>query len=273
MWNPKNFKGHVNPHEVMQAISTASYKMFKIGEQKDPALFLSWLLNSLHSYISTKKKDNIISDLFRGSLLTRTENLMSKEAAMKKELSISDGKDTPKPFWMLSLDLPNVPLYKEGSGELITIPQTSLETLFNKFDGKTPTDDTRAGTRTTYKIVKLPKYLILAIKRFVKNDFFVEKNNTLVSFTLKDIDLSHCKTELKIIYVVDVDHKEKGKSYKYSLIAQIVHDGKPVSGTYKTHVLQKVTGQWIEIQDLNVLPIMQQMVSLSEAYMLVLEMQ
>jgi U4/U6.U5 tri-snRNP-associated protein 2 len=36
IWNPKNFKGHVSPHELLQAISIASEKRFKIGEQKDP---------------------------------------------------------------------------------------------------------------------------------------------------------------------------------------------------------------------------------------------
>ena len=67
--------------------------------------------------------------------------------------------------------------------------------------------------------------------------------------------------------------KEKGKSYKYSLIAQVVHEGKPNSGTYKVQIIQKETGQWVEIQDLNVLPIMHEMVTLSESYILVLEMQ
>ena len=32
IWNIKNFKGHVSPHELLQAISEASDKRFKIGE-------------------------------------------------------------------------------------------------------------------------------------------------------------------------------------------------------------------------------------------------
>jgi U4/U6.U5 tri-snRNP-associated protein 2 len=32
MWNPKNFKGHASPHELLLAISNASAKRFKIGE-------------------------------------------------------------------------------------------------------------------------------------------------------------------------------------------------------------------------------------------------
>ena len=32
MWNPKNFKGHVSPHELLQAITEATgNKRFKVG--------------------------------------------------------------------------------------------------------------------------------------------------------------------------------------------------------------------------------------------------
>ena len=30
IWNPKNFKGHVSPHELLQAFSLRSDKRFKI---------------------------------------------------------------------------------------------------------------------------------------------------------------------------------------------------------------------------------------------------
>jgi U4/U6.U5 tri-snRNP-associated protein 2 len=41
-------------------------------------------------------------------------------------------------------------------------------------------------------LIKLPKYLILHVKRFTKNNFFVEKNPTLVNFPLKNLDLKDC---------------------------------------------------------------------------------
>lgn len=171
---------------------------------------------------------------------------------------------------MLPIDLPNVPLYKDETGALVTIPQVALDTVMGKYSGKTFTDDTRTGTHSAFRILKLPPYLVLVFKRFVKNEFFVEKNNTLVTFQLNDIDLSSCKVGVK---AVDVVSKEAGKSYKYSVIAQVVHDGKPDSGTYKAQVLQKVSGNWFEIQDLSVIPIESQTVTLSESYMLLLEMQ
>jgi U4/U6.U5 tri-snRNP-associated protein 2 len=93
---------------------------------------------------------------------------------------------------MLPLDLPDLPLYKGETGVLVTIPQVAFDLIMKKYDGKKFSDDSRAGTRSVYKILRLPQYLILTFKRFVKNEFFVEKNNTLVQFSLKDIALSSC---------------------------------------------------------------------------------
>ena len=93
VWNPRNFKGHVNPHEVMQAITGASRKMFKIGTQKDPTMLISWLFNNLNAYISTKKKSSIITDLFRGHIEVSSEPLTAKDIKTVKP------SQTNKPFW------------------------------------------------------------------------------------------------------------------------------------------------------------------------------
>ncbi|NXG78649.1 SNUT2 protein, partial [Baryphthengus martii] len=50
LWNPRNFKAHVSPHEMLQAVSSA-------GSLGDGVDFLSWFLNALHSALGgTKKK-------------------------------------------------------------------------------------------------------------------------------------------------------------------------------------------------------------------------
>ena len=41
---------------------------------------------------------------------------------------------------------------------------------------------------------KLPRYLVLAVKRFSKNNFFIEKNPTIVTFPVKNLDLRECET-------------------------------------------------------------------------------
>ncbi len=57
-----------------------------------------------------------------------------------------------------------------------------------KFDSKQVSDDIRAGRRT-FKITRLPNFLALQFKRFTKNNFFIEKNPTLVTFPVKNLDL------------------------------------------------------------------------------------
>lgn len=71
MWNPKNFKGHVSPHELLQAISFTSEKRFKIGEQKDPIQLLTWFLNTYNDHLVESKqtgKKNIIEKTFQGAI-------------------------------------------------------------------------------------------------------------------------------------------------------------------------------------------------------------
>lgn len=58
MWNPKNFKSQVSPHEFLQEVSSASNKRFKITEEGDPLEFLSWLLNALHRDLGGTRKAN-----------------------------------------------------------------------------------------------------------------------------------------------------------------------------------------------------------------------
>jgi U4/U6.U5 tri-snRNP-associated protein 2 len=71
-------------------------------------------------------------------------------------------------------------------------------------------------------------------------------------------------------------------SYKYDLIANIIHDspadvgreGKydPLQeGSYKCHVQNRSTKQWYEIQDLHVQEIMPQQIGISESYVLIFE--
>ncbi|KAG5281229.1 hypothetical protein AALO_G00068850 [Alosa alosa] len=57
LWNPRNFKAHVSPHEMLQAVVLCSKKNFQITKQGDSVDFLSWFLNALHGALGgTKKK-------------------------------------------------------------------------------------------------------------------------------------------------------------------------------------------------------------------------
>ncbi len=73
MWNSRSFKGHVSPHELLQAISTVSNKQFRIGTQADPLQFLSWFLNTLHRDLGGSPKpgagpETVIHRAFQGAV-------------------------------------------------------------------------------------------------------------------------------------------------------------------------------------------------------------
>ncbi len=64
IWSPHNFKGHVSPHEFMQAITLASSNRFKIVKQSDPINFLSWFFNSINDYLAKKNKNKNSKKIF-----------------------------------------------------------------------------------------------------------------------------------------------------------------------------------------------------------------
>ena len=115
------------------------------------------------------------------------------------------------PFYMLGLDLPAPPLFQDVMEKNI-IPQVSLSAVLSKFDGVTEQDVLRAG-RKTYALDALPPYLVLHFKRFTRNNFFVEKNPTIVTFPVRNLELR------------DALPLPPGLASKYDLVANICHDG------------------------------------------------
>jgi U4/U6.U5 tri-snRNP-associated protein 2 len=78
-----------------------------------------------------------------------------------------------------------------------TLPQkqVSIFTALAKFDGATLTDIVKGGqlSRRRYNLKRLPPYLILHLARFTRNNFFVEKNPTIVNFPVKNLELRDCE--------------------------------------------------------------------------------
>lgn len=73
--------------------------------------------------------------------------------------------------------------------------------------------------------------------------------------------------------ILTEENRAQHKHTRYNLIANVVHDGEPNKGTYRVHILQKSTGQWFEMQDLHVTNILPQMITLTEAYIQIYELQ
>lgn len=270
LWNPRNFKAHVSPHEMLQAISLCSKKQFQITEQADPIDFISWFLNSLHKQLKSKQNpdDSIIYRSFRGEMRIFTRKLPpSNLDDIQRRLLMATAEyqetmETSK-FLYLTCDLPPTPLFQDEFKENI-IPQVHLFQLLSKFNGSTEKEyqTYKDNFSKRFEITRLPQFIILYIKRFTKNTFFVEKNPTIVNFPVKNVDFGEFLTE---------GVRKQHKSTNYNLIANIVHDGEQKNGTWKLHVYHKNTKQWYEMQDLHVKDILPQMITLTESYIQIYE--
>ncbi|ORZ16886.1 hypothetical protein BCR42DRAFT_326199 [Absidia repens] len=197
MWNPKAYKGQVSPHELLQEISNASNKRFKLTTQGNAIDFLSWFLNTLHRDLGGTKKRNssIIYQTFQGEVQMESQSIGPSDSGQDKGQALIFDEDRPinkatSPFLFLALDLPPAPLYQDEA-EANIIPQVPLTTILNKYDGETVQEV--AGQKKRYQITRLPKYIIFNIKRFNKNNFTDEKNPTIVNFPIKNVDMTHCK--------------------------------------------------------------------------------
>ncbi|RVE53249.1 hypothetical protein evm_002082 [Chilo suppressalis] len=271
LWNPRAFKAHVSPHEMLQAVVLWSKKRYQFIKQSDPIDFLSWFLNSLHMALNGTKKDNssIIYKSFLGHMRIYTRKLPPPDAddAAKVDLNSEEYSEmiTESPFLYLTCDLPPTPLFTDEFRENI-IPQVNLYQLLSKFNGQSSKEykTYKENFLKRFEITQLPPYLILYIKRFTKNTFFVEKNPTVVNFPVKNVDFGDILTP-------EIKAKHKGRT-TYELVGNIVHDGTPEKGTYRAHVLHKPTQQWYEMQDLHVTSILPQMITLTEAYIQIYEL-
>ena len=161
--------------------------------------------------------------------------------------TVEDGKAPAPPqrmpFYALPLDLPAAPLFQDAM-EKNAIPQVPIGRLLRKFDGETEHETVRGGRRT-FKLARLPRFLIVHHKRFTKNNFFLEKNPTIVNFPVRNLRLSDH---------VPVPEGPDGRPVPcvYDLVANVSHDGKPEDGAYRAMVFHKADGNWYEVCDLSV---------------------
>lgn len=265
LWNPKAFKAHVSPHEMLQAIVLCSNKKFQITKQGDAAEFLNFFLNTLHMALNGTQKtsSSIIYRIFRGRMRVFTRKVIPVETAeeSRKTLLESDEfKEKMKeiPFLYLTLDLPAAPLYRDELLQNI-IPQVPLSALLTKFNGVIEREYKTYSENfmKRFVLVRLPPYLIITYKRFQKNQWFIEKNPTIVNFPISNVDLYDC---------LSPESRESHKYTTYDLVSNIVHDGQPESGSYRVQLFHGGAQKWYELEDLHVKEILPQMITLAESY-------
>ncbi|CAE6529228.1 unnamed protein product [Rhizoctonia solani] len=274
VWNPRLFKSQVSPHEFLQEVSRVSAGRFKITEQGDPIEFLGWLLNRIHADLGgTKKKgSSMIYSTFQGEVRLETQQVIVKADAasgVKPHFDIDrEIKQTTSPFLLLALDLPPPPLFQDAVEKNI-IPQVSLATLLAKYDGKTTQEF--AGQLKRFRCTKLPPYVILHFKRFMKNNFVEEKNPTIVNFPIDGADFSQ---------VLERSPEAAATPIVYDLVANVTQESAAGTTHDKESTVWKIhlragrgeREQWLQIQDMIVEETRKEMIFLGETVMQIWEL-
>ncbi|CAI4223319.1 unnamed protein product [Auanema sp. JU1783] len=265
IWNPKAFRKHVSPHEMLQATVLCSEKKFQFTKQSDAADFMNFLLNTLHTALNGNNKTNssIVYKAFRGRMRQYSRKVMPTEATEEERrqlLILPEYQETVKeiPFLYLTLDLPPAPLYRDQQLENI-IPQVPLHVLLGKFNGILEREykTYKENIMKRFELLRLPEYLIITYKRFNKNQWFVEKNPTIVNFPISNVDLYDCLAP---------EAQQSHKYTTYDLVANIVHEGTPEEGSYRVQLVHQGSQKWFELEDLHVKEILPQMIVLAESY-------
>ncbi|KAJ2847910.1 U4 U6.U5 tri-snRNP-associated protein [Coemansia brasiliensis] len=277
IWHAQKFKAHVSPHELVQEIVSLSKKRFRLDREGDPYELLIWLLNSLHIHLGGTRKRNssTVYQAFQGEMLVKT--LQGK--------ADSNNTERKMPFLALSLELPPKPLFTstslddpaagENEDDRADIPQVPLMTLLQRYNGSLQPEQT-----SVFQLTKLPRYIICHIKRFTKNEFAIEKNPTVVNFPVRNLPFGQ---------LLPLDTREMhGRETTYDLVINICHVGEQLPQTtpsnditqsdvtaettgsgespFMVYIRNEANGKWLMLHDLQVKPIMPQMLFLSDSY-------
>ncbi|UKZ83372.1 hypothetical protein TrVFT333_011180 [Trichoderma virens FT-333] len=277
IWNPRAFKSHVSPHELLQEIALLSNKRFTLTNQSDPVEFLSWFLNNLHLGLGgskTKPGSSMIQRTFQGKLKVESQAITARADAgdrLRFEEAAEVKVDIVR-FLFLTLDLPSAPLFQDELEKNI-IPQVPLSTILSKYDGKRAQE--HHAQRKRYRLLHpLPPFLLLHVKRFSQNKFVSERNPTIVTFDARNLDVSP---------YVEPNPNEwpVGEPIWYDLVANVVHeavrkrddvaDSGEEKKTWKVQIKDKATGEWVVCQDLFVDKVQSELLYLGETYLQIWE--
>ncbi|KAJ2886521.1 U4 U6.U5 tri-snRNP-associated protein [Coemansia aciculifera] len=300
MWHPKLFKSHISPHELHQEIVNRSKRHFKLDSSGDAFELLTWLLNTLHMDLggSRKSDSSVVYKAFRGELSVATQQLRDIRVRTREEDPIEMDAAKPivrtkVPFLTLSLELPPKPLFAddEDKGE-VGIPQVALVSLLQRYNGSTVVE--WQGQAKQYQLRKLPQFIICHIKRFTKTELSADKNPTVVNYAIHNVPFGNLLPK-------DVPVCGSHGNLTYNLIANICHDGQPAlsagskvpsdlgqstavtlaastaatytsdettsaNSQYLVYLRHAANDKWYMLRDLQVEPVMPQMIFLSDSY-------
>lgn len=208
VWSPHLLKACISPHTFVQVSDGVSEK---------PAEFMAWLLNNLPK--------RIIDPIFQGQIIVSTQS--SEHATLQR---------TIRPFYMLTLELPPLPLFHDIVSRR-TVPQVNIDSLLEKYAAGGITF--KGTTSTSYELVNLPDHLILSIPRITQSGY----NNTVIIYPAiisPPHPLLHSSYILVASICVLVD----------TLVDAIANTKSTY--TYTTFVLDEKTNRWWEMRDAEV---------------------
>ncbi|KAI9871874.1 MAG: hypothetical protein M1830_002346 [Pleopsidium flavum] len=277
IWNPRAFKSHVSPHELLQQISLQSSKGFTLLQQSDPVEFLSWFLNNLHLALGgskTKPGSSIVQKVFQGKLKVESQQITAKADAGDR-LRFEEAAEVTtfiSRYMMLTLDLPAAPLFQDELDKNI-IPQVPLTSILSKYDGLKAQE--HLNTRKRYRLLHpLPPYLLFHIKRFSKNKFVSERNPTIVTFPVRSLDMSPYVEPNPTLH-------HSGDPIWYDLVANVTHEairsrddsveGEAEKKVWRVQVRDRSREEWLEVQDLFVERVATETLFTKESYLQVWE--
>ncbi len=238
LWNPLRFKAQNSPHEFLQIVSQVSAKRFSLTAQADPSDFMTWFLNALEA-----ENAGLLSEILRGSV--RVES-----AQLNREGAVISAAAEEKSFLHLSLDLPARPLFSDPKAPG-AVPQVSLSVLLGKFDGGTPVYKQNAAI--TYRLARLPPFLVLCVARRVKGRFGVEWNDTLVRFNAEEAIEMPGHPEVKYRLMANIYGRRSG-------------DGEQAKAkSFGVHLRHRASGKWLEMENLQVKETESQLLFMAES--------
>ncbi len=229
LWNPRAFRNHVSPHELLQEIALRSSKRFTLTNQSDPVEFLFWFLNNLHLSLGgskTKPLSSIIQKTFQGKLRMESQAITAKSDTTGDRLRFEESSNISSnvtPYLILTLDLPPTPLFRDAVEAKNIIPQVPLTTLLQKYSGLHASE--KQSHRIRHRLLHpLPPYLMFHIKRFSVNKFVSERNPTIVTFpSPRGLDMSPFVEPNPTLHPL-------GEPIYYEMVANVILDASLGSG-------------------------------------------
>ncbi|RLN88451.1 hypothetical protein BBJ28_00008983 [Nothophytophthora sp. Chile5] len=136
-----------------------------------------------------------LRDFFLANQMGKTKSLLVLRFGelLRKMWSPHNFKNTISPHELVQeISVSSKKRFHVGKqNESVELLAWLLNELHRKYDGSHVTHVLQGSHRLkkTYRIDSLPAYLIFHVKRFTRNNFFIEKNPTIVNFPVKNLEL------------------------------------------------------------------------------------